>query len=358
MSISSFFFHSAKFFPLKRRMQLRQIDSIIYLTILLLLVISPDIHIRVALATQTSSMITLDSEFDCGNKYWGVKNINNKVSANPSIPTFGRLSSDCTEDIETQALPENGEGTTRSYTRLHAETANPSDQSIAWQAAFQGTDPWGVKATRDGLASANNNLFPLSSVLNYTLDVSYLWLDDDNSRPHGPNDRVKGNILVNLWFTDNLYNYSSSSDDSNQQSNNVLVIDLAFANLENMDARWRQDPSVKEGMQYYKPFVERGEHGELVYHYNIVIDAEGINPGVWNHVLLGQYPKSLNEIISDAFNYGYTFNDGTSAPSLNRQNFSLVNIEAGAEVLNDSGASGELIASFSLCNLSYMQTRV
>jgi hypothetical protein len=43
-------------------------------------------------------------------------------------------------------------------------------------------------------------------------------------------------------------------------------------------------------------------------------------------------------------------------PSLNRQNFDLVDIEAGAEVWNDIGASGELTAGFSVLNVTYTQT--
>jgi hypothetical protein len=66
-------------------------------------------------------------------------------------------------------------------------------------------------------------------------------------------------------------------------------------------------------------------------------------------------PKSLDQIISDAFSYNYTFHDGTYAPSIMRQNFNLVDIEAGAEVWNDIGASGELTAGFSICNLTYTQ---
>lgn len=68
--------------------------------------------------------------------------------------------------------------------------------------------------------------------------------------------------------------------------------------------------------------------------------------------------ESLNDIISDAFSHDCAFNDGIPAPSLNRENFNLVNMEAGAEVLNDVEASGELTASFSLCNLSYVQANV
>ena len=91
-------------------------------------------------------------------------------------------------------------------------------------------------------------------------------------------------------------------------------------------------------MQYYEPFVERGDHDELVYHFNLVVDTDGKDPAMWYHVLPSQYPKSLNEIISDAFSYDYAFKDGSSAPTLSRQNFDLVNMEAGSEVLNDAGA--------------------
>lgn len=82
---------------------------------------------------------------------------------------------------------------------------------------------------------------------------------------------------------------------------------------------------------------------------------DGKNPGVWYHPSATEYPKSLNQIISDAFSYDYTFKDGTSAPTQDIENFNLVDIEAGAEVWNDIGASGELTASFSLFDLSYKQ---
>ncbi len=79
-------------------------------------------------------------------------------------------------------------------------------------------------------------------------------------------------------------------------------------------------------------------------------------PGVWYHLLPTQYPKSIDQIISEAFSYNYTFNDRTHAPSLNRQNFDLVDIEAGADVWNYIGASGELTAGFSVLNVTYTQT--
>jgi hypothetical protein len=60
-------------------------------------------------------------------KYWGIKNYQNEVSADPSSPIFGRLSRDCTDDREAPAIPEYGGGTTRSYARLHTETANSSN---------------------------------------------------------------------------------------------------------------------------------------------------------------------------------------------------------------------------------------
>jgi hypothetical protein len=354
--ISEAIIRATRLFTSTRALPFWQIGYIFCLVLPLLLVMTPTISGRLAVATEMMSpRATFDPGFDCGNKYWGIKNYQNEVSVNPSIPPFGRLSTDCTDNTDTPAIPENGAETTRSYATLHAETAN-SNQSVAWQAAFQGTDPWGVKSTRDGQALANNNLFPLSSQLNYTLDVSYLWLGGDNSRPHGTNDNVHANILVDLWFAENSNNYSSSSNVPGQEANNKLVIDLAFANLENVNGTWNQLPYLWEGAQYYKPYAERGDNGEIVYHYNIVLDIDGKNPGVWYHVLPSQYPKGLNQIISDAFSYGYEFEDDTSAPTLQKENFNLVDIEAGAEVFNDAGASGELTASFSLCNLSYMQT--
>jgi hypothetical protein len=239
---------------------------------------------------------------------------------------------------------------------IHSETSNSSHQSIAWQAAFQGVDPWGVDAAREGEALTKNDFLPLSAQLNYTLDVSYLWSDGNNSRPHNTTDNLKASILVDLWFVENhndTHQYSSSLNDPKQQPNRVLVIDLAFANLENVNGRWRQDPYLWEGVQYYRPFAQEIGEGQLVYYYNIVGDTDGEKPWMWYHISPTEYPKTLDEIISDAFKYDYAFNDGTHAPSLDIQDFNLVNIEAGVEVWNDIGASGELTASFSLCNLTY-----
>jgi hypothetical protein len=63
----------------------------------------------------------------------------------------------------------------------------------------------------------------------------------------------------------------------------------------------------------------------------------------------------LIRLYPDAFSYDYKFKDGTYAPNITRQNFNLVDIEAGAEVWNDIGASGELTAGFSICNMTYTQ---
>jgi hypothetical protein len=323
--------------------------SVIFLSFSLL-----EFPITLALSTSSPSTVTFDPGFGCGNKYWGIKNYQNKISKDPLVPTFGRLSEDCTDNEKAPSIPQGSQGI-KNYARLHAETSNPLNQSIAWQAAFQGADPWGINATTDGQALVNNNLFPLSSQLNYSLDVSYLWLDDDKSRPHGVDDNLKASILVDLWFVDNHNNYSLSKD-HNKRPDRVLVIDLAFVNLENVNGRWRQDPYLWKGGQYYQPFAQKDGNGQITYYYNVVLDTEGNNPGVWYHPLSTQFPKSLDQIVSDAFSYDYTFKDGTSAPSIMRQNFNLTDIEAGAEVWNDVEASGELSASFSVCNLTYART--
>ena len=317
--------------------QSRQIDYVICLP-LLVTVLSPNFPIILAVPTETPHTVTFDPGFDCGNKYWGIKNYQNEVSTNPSIPVFGRLSTDCTDDTEAPAIPENGINITRSYARLHAETADSSSQSVAWQATFQGSDPWGVDATRDGQALSKNDLFPLPPRLNYTLDVSYLWLNDENSRPHGSDDNLTANVLVNLWFAENYNNYSLQSGPG-QKPNSMLVIDLAFANLVNINGKWKQDPYLWEGVQYYKPYAEIGDTGEIVYDYSIVMDTDGKNAGVWYQPLPSEYPKSLNQIISDAFSYDYAFEDGTPAPILKAENFNLVELEEGAEVWNYVGGS-------------------
>jgi hypothetical protein len=353
MLLTLYIILAIKLFSSARAIHSWQMDYMTCLPLLLLVLLS-NISIPLALAIETRSTVMFDPGFGCGNRYWGIKNYQNKISENASLSIFGRLSEDCTDNTEAPTIPESSEGI-RSYARLHAETTDSSIESIAWQAAFQGADPWGYNATSDGQALTNNNLFPLSAQLNYNLDVSYLWLDGDNSRPHGIYDNLKGSILVDLWFAENHNsNYSSSSDHS-QPSDSVLVIDLAVANLENVDGRWRQDPYLWEGVQYYKPFAQREDNGQIIYYYNIVLDVDGKNPGVWYYLLPTQYPKSLDQIISEAFSYNYTFNDGTDAPSLDRQNFNLVDIEAGAEVWNGMGASGELAASFSVSNLTYAQ---
>lgn len=351
MFLGIYIIHAIEFFSSIRAIQSWHINYMMCLPIMLLLV-SSNIPIPIAFGIETRSAVTFDPGFGCGNKYWGIKNYQNKISENASLPPFGRLSGDCTDNTEAPTIPESSEGI-RSYARLHAETADSSIESIAWQAAFQGADPWGYNATTDGQALTKNNLFPLSAQLNYSLDLSYLWLDGDNSKPHGTYDNLKGNILVDLWFAENHNNNYSSSNDLSQPSSSALVIDLAVANLENVDGRWRQDPYLWEGVQYYKPFAQREDNGQIVYYYNIVLDVDGKNPGVWYDLLPTQYPKSLDQIISDAFSYNYTFDDGTHAPSIMRQNFNLVNIEAGAEVWNDVEGSGELMTSFSLCNLTY-----
>jgi hypothetical protein len=337
-----------------------QSSYIICFQFLLLLVLPIQTCISEVVAAEARSTVTFDPGFGCGNKYWGIKNYQNKVSENTSAvpPIFGRLSGDCTDNTAAPPIPDTSSEGIRNYARLHAETTNSSNESIAWQATFQGVDPWGFNATRDGQALANNNLFPLSAELNYSLDVTYLWINDNNSRPHGTYDNLKAGVLVDLWFAENYDDnddYSSSNNPSPQPSNSVLVIDLALANLENVNGRWRQDPYLWEGVQYYEPFAQKLDNGQLVYYYNVVIDVDGKNPGVWYHLLPTKYPKSLDHIISDAFSYDYRFKDGIPAPSLERQNFNLVDIEAGAEVWNDIGASGELTAGFSVCNLTYTQ---
>lgn len=157
---------------------------------------------------------------------------------------------------------------------------------------------------------------------------------------------MKANLLVNLWFVD-----AASPKTHDGQFKNVLVIDFAYANLiNNGNGQWIQNASVSEGQQYYKPYGEPNPDfpEQIVYRYNYVVDNNGTTEEEWRNSSI-----RIDDIIDDAFNYNYEFFNGTQAGKSSRSNYQLVNIEAGAEVWNDEGASGVIVAAFSNVELYY-----
>jgi len=287
--------------------------------------------------------ITYDPGFGCGNKYWGIKNYQN---ADNSKYVFGR-NTNCNDNPDATAIPDkNG---IKNYVKLISKTQLNTTSSIAWQATMQGITPWGHEAQRDGGALNDNNRFQLSPDLNYQLNVQYLWFDDEVSRPQSENDNVKANILVDLWFAD-----TQSQRTDGGQYKNVLVIDLAFANLENKGGKWRQDSYLWEGTQYYRPFAERNrENGQVTYFYSSVLDTDGKNPMVW-YSPSSQYTKTLKDIINDAFTYNYKLQGENTTSTPVKSNYKLVDLEAGAEVSNAVNAKGTLVIALSECKLSYI----
>ncbi len=120
-----------------------------------------------------------------------------------------------------------------------------------------------------------NNEFPLSPDLDYKLELQYLWLNDNTSKPLKGD--LQANILVNLWFVD-----TQSPHAANGLYKNALVIDLAFANLINKDGYWQQNSSLNEGGHYYQPYAANEiSQEQSIYHYNTVLDTDGRNPNQW-----------------------------------------------------------------------------
>jgi hypothetical protein len=168
-------------------------------------------------ATTITDYVTFNSQFQCGDKYWAIKNWGNKRSEDYS---FGR-SGDCSDNELQPRIPANINDGLRHYARVASETIDSDRKSLAWQAVIQGRDPWGNSNN-----STYSNKFPLPTQLDYNLEVSYLWFNDNTSKPWYGN--VKANLLVNLWFVD-----AASPKTYDGQFKNVLVIDFAYANLVN-----------------------------------------------------------------------------------------------------------------------------
>jgi hypothetical protein len=286
--------------------------------------------------------ITHDPGFGCSNKYWGIKNYQNQ---NERDPAFGK-NNDCNDNPNEPSIPE--ESGIKNYIKVMAETEKTTQESIAWQAAIQGIDPWGYDSKNNGGALNNNDGFQLSPDLDYQLKVQYLWFDDNTSRPQNANDNLKASLLVDLWFAD-----TASPRITDGLYKNVLVIDLAFANLENDGGKWRQDSYLWEGVQYFRPYAEKNkDNGQTIYYYNIVLDIDGKNPMVW-YAPSSQYSKSIKEIINDAFSYSYKSLNNEKIDTPIKSDYKLVDVEIGAEVWNDIGARGTIVAAFSECKLTY-----
>jgi hypothetical protein len=300
--------------------------------------------------SDSSIEVTLDSEFECGNKYWGMKN-----HLNPGGPNynFGKKE-DCTDNLEEPPIPS-GNGSLDNYVKITTTNDGSKDHSITFQSAIQGTDPWDINATSDGGAIDYNNKFPLAPDLDYQLEARYIWFDDEISRPEGGN--VQANLHVDLWFAD-----TKSPRTEDGQYKNIMGIDFGFAHLGNIDSEssayspvteyghWQQRVSIEEGKSFFPPFA-RTHNGQTLYLYNVVVDTDGKNPEQWYET----QPISINKFIQDAFSYDeYETSDGEEQDKPIMSDYELIDIEAGVEIWNElEGDAGTLTAGFSNVRLTY-----
>jgi hypothetical protein len=289
--------------------------------------------------------VTRDSEFECGNKFWGIRDHRNFYQGAQHI--FAK-SSDCRMNDSAPSMPnENG---TTNYLKLVSQNKNNDDEDIAFEAGLQGTTPWGFNSKDDGGAALSNEMMPLPTDLDYQLEAEYMWLDNEISRP-SEEGNVKANLNVDLWFAD-----TKSPRTEDGQYKNIMIIDFSFANLENRDGHWRIRDSAVEGQSYFRPYAFLDDNGQTRYTFNAVLDTDGKEPGKWYAPSPSTYTKTIKQFIDDAFNYEYETKDGESQRVDNpvKSNYELIDIEAGAEVWTENKeSSGTIVAGYSKVKLMY-----
>lgn len=265
--------------------------------------------------------VLLDTNFWCGARYWGVKNHQN----DDPVASFGWPSS-CVGP----PFPYYGTG---DYVKLRsAITRNSAPQwDISWAAAMQGTDPWGTT----GNPIVMNGNFPHDSTKNYTLEVKWLWTNDQKPT----NSDIRAFYLSDLWF-------------KNPSNNKRLVIDFMVDRLAASGGNWVQQGSGGVGSFYYTPYCNK-EGGIDTYHYNKVIHDSTTTAGQWNTVT-----RNINTDINNAFSHTYgTGGNGIACSSSSpgaRSSYNLVDSETGIEVQATAvGGKGKAEGGFSKVRLSY-----
>jgi hypothetical protein len=314
---------------------------------------APNISKAIAISTQNEHAIntsgelfevTQDSGLNCGSKYWGIKDFQNRYQADRyNFSEHGGLPED---SCDRSSLNEVGNET---YVKLISENNSGDGYKIAFQAAIQGTTPWGFNSKNDGGALNYNDRFPLPADLDYQLEAEYMWLDDEISRP-SEEGNVKANLNVDLWFADTK---SPRTEDGHYK--NIMIIDFSFASLENRDGHWRIRDSVVEGKPYFNPYTRINDNnGQTTYTYNTVLDTDGEQPGQWYAPSPTTYKKTIKQFIDDAFNYEYKTEGGEKVDKPIRSDYKLIDIEAGIEVwAADDDSSGTIVILYSTVRLAY-----
>jgi hypothetical protein len=291
--------------------------------------------------------VTQDSGFNCGSKYWGIRDFQNFHSSdNKNI--FGKQA-DCTDSLGGSNIQF--QKAKRNYIELTSRNKANDDFEISIQSTLQGTTPWGFSSKDDGGASLSNEMLPLPTDLDYQLEAEYIWLDDDISRPNKKNADV--NINVDLWFAD-----TNSPRTEDGQYRNIVGVDFNFAKLESDGNRWVHNNDTIEGSPYYEPFAKRNrDNGQTTYLFNTVLDTDGEQPGQWYAPSPTTYKKTIKQFIDDAFNYEYKTEGGEKVDKPIRSDYKLIEVEAVAEVTvgGDKEADATVTAGFSKVKLAYQK---
>lgn len=293
-------------------------------------------------------VVTNDEFFSFGKKYWGEKPFNNSYSGDQSF--FCRTTGGSAQASCTGGLIDGRTNYVKHSTKLAA-----NDGKSAWSSAIQGTTPWGYVDTTNGGASNHNTKFPRIAIDDYELDIQYAWFKDTDgsqfadSYPSGSatNGVVHGALLTDLWFK-----HKSDPDV-------VLVIDFAWANVENENGDWVKEVKTIGGSYSTRKVTENpNDPGQCIYHYNVVLDNNQ-NNNTWR-----AKTSAIKTYISAAFGHTYTDESGgvcgTQLPNRSstteiNNNYDLVDIETGVEVFVDSQASqnwGTLIGAYSKSKLT------
>lgn len=284
-----------------------------------------------SIASAYALTVTLDKGLGCGKKNWGIKNHQNDETGQN---TFG-MHDNCTTVLNQYKGRNNN-------VKIHTGISGGVVEDIAWQAIIQGTDPWGNSDTSGGALNHNTAFDNLASdqTTDYQLKTQWVWTND--KKPATTTSNIKANYLTNIWFDNG--------------AGKVLVIDFMWDRLGNSNGNWVQETISDQdtgadapGTQYYVPFC-KSEGGEIVYHYNVVLDNTSKTVNVWT-----EKTANIESYIANAFAHSYNMQSGCSNSSPGtRGSYDIVDQETGIELqIFTAGHSGAVEGGYSFSELWY-----
>ncbi len=228
---------------------------------------------------------------------------------------------------------------------------NDPVEDIAWQAASQGTSPWGWDGDDVQPQISNGNYPVIGANKNFNLKTQWVWSND--LLPDSASSNIKANYLTDIWFR-------HSTD-----PNKVLVIDFMWDRLEvnTSTGQWKQgsisgdSDTSTTSQQYYNPFCRKTDTKD-VYHYNVVIDnTTNLSAGTWKEIT-----ANINNYINEAFNDTYVEKNPSnpcssltiSGGSASRSSWNVIDQETGIELqIFTQNHGGRVKGAYSFSELWY-----